>query len=352
MTSIDAESFAAGRVPRREWKGILLWTCGLVICAVGLGEWLWRSQGLGPASLDSMALWSYHRASIGTTRQEVVLLGASRMQLGFDTHLFRQLYPEYHLTQLALDGAAPLAAFRDLANDSSFHGTVLCSLTAEGIFRERWDDQQAYVDYCRNEYNAVEHFDVVAADALRSRLVFLRPELGLKGILRGLASGQLIPPDVSLEMSFDRCRLYDTTLEDDMPAECQRLVDVARADYQRLMEHSDGWLEDARQVAAWAASIEARGGQVIFVRLPTAGALWELDQKTFPRSEYWDRFARLVVDEGHAQTLHFADAPRLIRFPLPDLSHLDRRDVPGFTQALLTELVARGYLPESSVGTL
>jgi hypothetical protein len=40
--------------------------------------------------------------------------------------------------------------------------------------------------------------------------------------------------------------------------------------------------------------------------------------------------------------LHFRDVPAMVRLPLPDTSHLDRRDAPAFTRALLDELGRRG----------
>jgi hypothetical protein len=42
--------------------------------------------------------------------------------------------------------------------------------------------------------------------------------------------------------------------------------------------------------------------------------------------------------------LHFADEPALAAFHLPDDSHLDFRDKPAYTKALVDALVRRGWV--------
>jgi hypothetical protein len=69
---------------------------------------------------------------------------------------------------------------------------------------------------------------------------------------------------------------------------------------------------------------------VIFVRFPTSGVLWELEEQRYPRKDYWDVFAA----ESRAATVHFKDYPALARFQCPDGSHLDYRDAVPFTKAL------------------
>ena len=90
----------------------------------------------------------------------------------------------------------------------------------------------------------------------------------------------------------------------------------------------------------WLRRIEARGGQVVFVRMPTSDEHWELDERYYPRAQYWDRLGSIT---GVA-TVHFADDPRTSAFSCPDTSHLDYRDAPRFTEGLLEVLVERGVL--------
>ena len=64
------------------------------------------------------------------------------------------------------------------------------------------------------------------------------------------------------------------------------------------------------------------------------------------RARYWDRLA----EHTGAITIHFHDLPRVRELPLPDGSHLDLRDAPTFTAALLDELARRGVLPQKREG--
>ena len=65
-----------------------------------------------------------------------------------------------------------------------------------------------------------------------------------------------------------------------------------------------------------------------------------MDQDTYPRSAYWDHLAAATG----AATLHFQDEPELTRFECPDTSHLDQRDAPAFTAALVDALARDGIL--------
>ncbi len=68
--------------------------------------------------------------------------------------------------------------------------------------------------------------------------------------------------------------------------------------------------------------IQSRGGRVVFVRFPTSGEHWQIDQLKYPKSEFWD----LIGGSTVAQTIHFVDHPALRQFELPDTSHLDFSD--------------------------
>ena len=80
---------------------------------------------------------------------------------------------------------------------------------------------------------------------------------------------------------------------------------------------------------------------MVFVRFPTTDEHWEIDEKVFPKRVYWDQVERLTG----GKTIHFRDVPSLANFDCPDTSHLDYRDAPKFTAALLDELIKRDVLP-------
>jgi hypothetical protein len=86
--------------------------------------------------------------------------------------------------------------------------------------------------------------------------------------------------------------------------------------------------------------IRARGGDVIFVRPPSAPQLRVNEQKRIPRALGWDR---LLVG-ANAKGIHADDLPRARNLVIPEYSHLSRKCATVFTDAYvrrLTELTPR-----------
>ncbi|MGH8245811.1 MAG: hypothetical protein ACREUU_05195, partial [Gammaproteobacteria bacterium] len=74
-----------------------------------------------------------------------------------------------------------------------------------------------------------------------------------------------------------------------------------------------------RHVRAAVNRIQARGGRVIFLVLPTSGYVKAINDRRYPREHFWDVFA----SSSGARTLHFEDEASLREFTCPDGSHLD-----------------------------
>ena len=77
--------------------------------------------------------------------------------------------------------------------------------------------------------------------------------------------------------------------------------------------------------------IRAKGGKVIFVRLPSSGGLRELEKKTTPREIYWDQ----LIESTQSPGIHFEDYPELRNFDCPEWSHLRKDDAIRFTKELM-----------------
>ncbi|MEO6392087.1 MAG: hypothetical protein ABIP75_09570, partial [Pyrinomonadaceae bacterium] len=107
-----------------------IWFTTVVVAVVLIGGWegFWRMRGFVPKRNDDVGWWAQERAKVysGGTRS-VVLLGSSRMQLGFDTRVFAEKTGIQPI-QLAIDNDAGVDVLRDLAEDPKFHGTVICDL--------------------------------------------------------------------------------------------------------------------------------------------------------------------------------------------------------------------------------
>lgn len=81
--------------------------------------------------------------------------------------------------------------------------------------------------------------------------------------------------------------------------------------------------------------IRARGGDVIFIRPPSASQLRVNEQQRIPRTLGWDR---LLVG-AHAKGIHADDLPQAQNLVIPEFSHLSRKCAAVFTDAYVRRLV-------------
>jgi hypothetical protein len=82
--------------------------------------------------------------------------------------------------------------------------------------------------------------------------------------------------------------------------------------------------------------LRARGGKVVFVRLPVSGGLKALEDRTTPRNQTWDP---LLQGTG-APGIYFEDFPELAGFNCPEWSHLSAGDSVEFSKRLVPHLRA------------
>lgn len=81
--------------------------------------------------------------------------------------------------------------------------------------------------------------------------------------------------------------------------------------------------------------IRARGGDVIFVRPPSAPELRKIEEERLPKAKGWDR----LLAGTQAKGIHFDDLPAAQGLVLPEWSHLSRECATVFTDAYVRRLV-------------
>jgi hypothetical protein len=82
--------------------------------------------------------------------------------------------------------------------------------------------------------------------------------------------------------------------------------------------------------------LRARGGKIVFVRLPVSGGLKQLENQTTPRAKTWEPLLQQTTASG----IHFEDYPDLASFTCPEWSHLSAGDSVEFTKRLAPHLRA------------
>ncbi len=327
---------------RQDSRWLAAWCGALLLAALALGavERYWRVRDYEPGVLDSAQLWSIQRDRLSSgEKTPLAILGASRIGFALDVPLFGELLPGYQPAMLAQSGHYPMATLRDLARDETFNGLVLCDVDANGLSLPYRGMQQAYVDYHRKQWTPSWHLHRLILNHWQEAAVIANPAFGALQTLKHQFTGSA-PFRSHIGTHADRSGSLDFGKVD--VAAFRRVF----ADGQRLNleKHpppsSETWLASLAPVAEWVKAIQRRGGKVLFLQMAAAGELRGLDTAAFPDAQYWDQLAAATG----AATLKSSEIPAIDALELPDGSHLDQRDKPAFTRALVDALAERGFV--------
>lgn len=320
----------------------------LVVVGVAAWEWKMRSLGLVAGDLeDGKSGWAVERRKLESGENDgVVLIGGSRIL--FDTNL--DVWEEMtgrRPVQLAMPGMNGMPVLEDIAENSRFSGLVIMDVTPLQLFRPPGVGNPAFagvLDHWRDEGPA-KRASHRLSDFLSRYLAFpddgytsttLIDQLDLPN--RGTIGGPYMTPWKLSERYDDRQYVLWREIETN----------------ERLREHAIRvWLGMKRapigdeliaavcaDIARHVATIRARGGEVVFIRPPSAGAYYALEQRGAPRALTWDRILR----ESGTFGIHFEDYADMQGLTLPELSHLTREDAVRYTRAYV------GVLRERYVG--
>jgi hypothetical protein len=307
-------------------------------------EFSYRRAGHNPSVVDDKNLWCVNRERIYEGNPKtLVLLGDSRIQLGFSTDYFRSHFSDYTVVQLAVDGrGVPLAVLEDLANDDRFSGVVLCSLNM--FFLIISDGQEDYVDYYHNSWTLDKKVNRMISCQLQNNAVIFNPNVNLNNFLNRMFATGKPPVPMYLTTFEDRSRLADYSIMNinhHRQFRVNRLLKFASAfDEKAKSFYWKRFLERTEKLNLYAQKLQNRGNRVVFVQFPSSDEGWTVEEKCVPKKQFWDRFA----SSTSAPTIHFQDVPSLQGYPCPDTSHLEGHDTPKFTGALMNELVLRGII--------
>src|SRR4029077_18623174 len=121
-------------IPPIQWRGITVVVVLVVIAATTAWELYVRSIGYGPTLNDNEDLWTLRRRSV--TPESLVIVGDSRGWFDVDLDEFQKGLGKRPI-QLAGGGMCGFPVLADLANDQSFHGTIICSVVPRIFFAPR-----------------------------------------------------------------------------------------------------------------------------------------------------------------------------------------------------------------------
>lgn len=331
----STSSFERG-VPSGNWGRTWLAVSVVVVLLVVHYELFLRSRGYRPSVKDDEYAWAWERGRVSDgSPTTVALVGSSRIMLDFSPDTFRHVLPGWRYVQLGVNGTTPMITLFDLASDPDFRGVAIVDVSERAFNHAAWFAQQRYVDtYHRRARVIGAMAERWLATQIQSRLALLSAR-GLV-ILDHLWRTESWPNPPYVTTRADRTRSADFSLTD-VERKRQRRVAAMEA-WEDEKPDAQVWLADALGIEPAIEAIQARGGQVVYVRMPTCDERWDADERMFPKAVFWDQ----LVARTRAITIHFKDYPALANFRCPDTSHLDTRDAPAFTRGLLEVLRARG----------
>ncbi len=340
-------------VPDLPWRGILLAVTLLTAVAAVAWEIRVRAWGYVATYTDDSDLWADRR---GTVKPDsIVIIGDSRALFDSDLNTLEQGLGQRPV-QLALVGSCAYPILENLANDESFHGTVISSLLpmiwlapppappyqksvrALHRYRSRTLAQRSshYIGLWLEGHIAFLNDDDLTLEALLDHLP-----------VHNRADAQIPPPGPPYFANMDLDRRNWMI---DQAVHPGKLQDRVKFGWPPLFTPPPppsyvpkeaflagvGKAIEARfgDTAAAVKKIRARGGKVVFVRYPFNGPLKELEDKATPRAGPWSR----ILKESGAPGIYFEDYPELAGFTCPEWSHLSAPDSVEFTKRLVPHL--------------
>ncbi len=319
----------------------------LAISIAGMAAWEWqmRTLGLRAGDLgDSASHWTVERRKIAAgEHDDVVIFGSSRILFDTDLDAWEEMTGRRPI-QLALPGTSPRFLLKGFAADDDFDGLVVVGVTPEAFFA---DFTTAFPEYrglneLWLEESPSQRFGHQLGIVLSRYFAFLDQNYRL---------GTLIDRIEVPDRQGVRRPYMDVWKLAEVGADRQYFLWPRLVSDQRLLSHAvEVWLARGRPPADAAllerilgdvgqdvARIRARGGDVVFIRPPSAGAYLEREQRTAPRAATWDR----LLGEVGAFGIHFEDYREMQDLEIPEMSHLSRESALRYTRAYVNVLVER-----------
>ncbi|TDR20758.1 hypothetical protein [Marinicella litoralis] len=329
-------------IPDIHWKPAMF--LAFLLMTLGLIAWEYNARviwGYEPeAYIDNNGLWAIQRRLIDQGNENTVaIIGASRILFDFDLDTYESMTGTRPI-QLALAGTNPRPILADLAKDEDFKGLLYVGITPGSFFRNGGGISAEAPEYYAKE-SPTQWMSQQISMLIEPHLAFYdlanwplftlieRIELPNR---EGVFDPRMGVWELS-QTSKDRNTKMFWKVEDDM--EYQHKAQMTWRGFMEMGDKRGPSEFDLDQYLAGVIkdvdSIRARGGDVIFIRLPSSGDYRPRENRLQPRAEYWERLLKDTQSIG----VHFEDHETLQGFRIPEWSHLHSEDAPKFTAALI-----------------
>ena len=342
-------------IPPRPWGRILLGAAVMFALMFGAWEGYWRAFGATPSYRNSDGAWAQERRRINAGEGDAtVLIGSSRVLFDVQLPVWQKSTGERPI-QLALEGTSPVPILEDLAADPDFTGRLLVGVTP-ALFFSGFALRSDVIGYYHDQGPSQRSGHWLSEHLLEPYFAFYEPDFALAAAVKRQSwptrPGVHEIPDVrklSTQGPDRNTRMWSKLETDPGYRDILRNGWIAR--FSRPPPHMD---TPAKAQAVFDAQIQravvaveklrARGVEVLFLRPPSNGPLYQGEQRGLPRAQTWDRLLRATGAPG----IHFEDYPELQGYDQPEWSHLSATEADRFTAALVPIVEAEFRKPDSS----
>ncbi|HEV2594238.1 MAG TPA: hypothetical protein VGU01_03460 [Sphingomicrobium sp.] len=327
-------------IPLRPW--VKIGTVAFLAALLLTGAWEWNARtnlGLHAGDIDdSPQAWAEARRA--ADHAPVAIIGDSRILFDTDQQRFQAL-TGVRPVQVAHVGTNARALLDHFASDPNFHGLLIVGMADTMYFGMPGIGLggEAVHGYAKNDKPS-QLTGLWIDRWLQNYLAFLDSDYRLSRWLPRIDNGWRKGVDSPYE---DVWKLSEVS-----PGRQFFMWDQIEKDGYLQSHARHAWQGfNGPDIKPWLANrviarsaeavrrIRARGGDVIFIRPPSAPQLRVTEQRRIPRKLGWDR----LLIGANAKGIHFDDLPEAQNLVLPEYSHLSRKCASVFTDAYVRRLV-------------
>ena len=340
------------KIPERNWGLAWLICVPLLLAALTGWEIKARSMQHVPGTYDNhtnfTTQWAEERRKLDAPNHghRVILLGSSRMLWGADLDILEEELGSRPL-QLAIAGTGPALMLQDIVENTTFDGLALIGVTPflfnrldEGFSGKdalRWYEGaspsehtgyrihsvlSAYLGFLDNGFTLFSLIDHYSDLPEREGVVDLNAGEWKLGNHYDDRQTDMWAP-VEVEGSFDNEQILAFWMDGLIrePETPERMEEMA----QEAVEFFAPLVEELR----------GRGGDVVFIRMPSSGKYLDHDLATRYRELTWSRMAE-GIDALWINTMDYGELSTELE--IPEWSHLSRRSQDDFSRRIVPVL--------------
>jgi len=334
----EAQPVPTRDIPSQPWGRVMIAVAVILLAGVAALEVnARRNIGLHAGDLDnSEVAWVKER--VRSENNPVAIVGDSRILFDTDLDRFEQL-TGIRPVQLAIHGTSALTLLEDAASNTNFKGLLIVGL-ADTMFFQPYDGYGEYVRRRGDFTSPSGRLGIEIDHILQRRLAFLDSNYRLS------VAAHRLDPDFRPGVEGPKHDIWK--LQEVGENRDTKLWD--RVEYDPAWRARTRWAwkgfkepfpftpeliaKGHARARAAVDAIRARGGEVVFVRPPSAPELRVNEEAQVPRAKGWDALLANTKSAG----VHVDDLPAAQGLTLPEWSHLNRQCATVFTDAYVRRL--------------